>query len=79
MSTQPPRLEIIDSGATAEEVAAILAAVGAITAQAVPAVTDAPDGRESRWVRMSRRSAIGADAMRSEWRFSGRAAGRTRA
>jgi hypothetical protein len=76
---------VITPDATAEEVAAITAALAVVaqeraTAAAAAAVTttDDPD-RLSAWVRASRLSARRAGLQRGQWRLSGRLGRRSRA
>ena len=80
IDTAEPRFRVVSPDATPDEVAAIIAAVGAVIAQATAtAAADAGPVSKSRWVQVARRSAVRTPATRSEWRFSGRTAGRARA
>ncbi|MGZ4675196.1 MAG: acyl-CoA carboxylase epsilon subunit [Acidimicrobiia bacterium] len=78
MSGERPPLRVIGSDATAEEVAAITAAVTAILGSGAAAADDAPsDG--TRWVQAARLRARRAGLSRGEWRLSGRIGRRARA
>jgi hypothetical protein len=74
-----PVLRSISPEATPEEVAAVVAAIGALTAvPAAASVADDPD-RLDGWVRMSRLSAHRAGLQRGSWRMYGRIGRRARA
>lgn len=78
------RLASVPSGATAEEVAAIVAALAVIDAEeqarAVAAGAEAADGdRLDAWVRSARLSGRGAGFTRGPWRLAGRLNRRHRA
>jgi hypothetical protein len=79
------RLASVPAGATAEEVAAIVAALAAIDAEerarAVAAATAAVDDEEriDAWVRSARLSGRGAAFTRGPWRLAGRLSRRHRA
>ena len=78
------RLASVPPGATAEEVAAIVAALALIDAEdraraaAAPAVPDGAD-RIDAWVRSARLSGRGAGFTRGPWRLAGRIPRRHRA
>lgn len=72
-----PALRVISGDATADEVAAIIAAVSALEAerQALYAANIASFGTpsaRSAWVEASRRSARSVPSTRGSWRLSGR-------
>lgn len=71
------RLRSVPSTATPEEVAAIVAAIGALE----PRPSPTPTGPEPlpRWVHLARLSARRAGYQRGEWRLSGRIGRRSRA
>jgi hypothetical protein len=72
-----PVLRAVSPDATAEEVAAILAAVSAMTGTAT-----APTGRDDtlhEWVRSARLGARRTGLQRGPWRLSGRIGRRARA
>ncbi len=80
-----PALRVITPDATADEVAAITAAIAVVEAERAAAAaaaaaitTDDPD-RLSAWVRASRLSARRAGLQRGQWRLSGRLGRRARA
>lgn len=79
------RLSSVPSGATAEEVAAIVAALAAIDAEErarAAAAAPAAAGDEDRidaWVRSARLSGRGAGFTRGPWRLAGRLSRRHRA
>ncbi len=75
--TQRPVLHSISPDATPEEVAAIAAAIAAVTARG-PAPIGAGDGIHE-WVRTSRLRAHRAGLRRGPWRLSGRMPRRARA
>ncbi len=74
MSSPTPALRVIDAGASAEEVAAIVAAVTAALASRATAA-DEPEPT-SGWIIASRLAARGASASRGDWRRVGRIGGR---
>jgi len=79
-----PHLRIVSPSATPEEVAAVVAAVGAAlhdreAATAAPAGTGADPERLDAWVHASRLSARRAGLLRGPWRLSGRIGRRSRA
>jgi hypothetical protein len=82
--SEPPPLQVISGDATPEEVAAITAAIAAVTAEreavaraAVPATP--PGDHLNAWVRASRLTARRSGLMRGPWRLSGRIGRRARA
>ena len=83
--TPARRLASVPAGATAEEVAAIVAALAVIDAEeqaqaAVAAAAAAEDGdRIDAWVRSARLSGRGAGFTRGPWRLAGRLNRRHRA
>jgi hypothetical protein len=62
-------LRVVTPDATPEEIAAIVAAVGAL--RAAP-VGEAPDAGVHEWVRVARLRARRAPLQRGPWRLSGR-------
>ena len=83
-SPAPRRLASVPPGATAEEVAAIVAALAAIDAdeRARAAAVSAAGGDDDRidaWVRSARLSGRGAGFTRGPWRLAGRLSRRHRA
>ena len=72
------RLRSISPEATPEEVAAIVAAVGVLSAQTVAAPREDPDHLDA-WVHVSRLSAHRAGLQRGQWRLYGRIGRRARA
>lgn len=75
-----PVLRSISPEATPEEVAAVVAAIGALTtAPAAASVADDDPDRLDGWVRMSRLSAHRAGLQRGSWRMYGRIGRRARA
>jgi hypothetical protein len=78
------RLASVPPGATAEEVAAIVAALAAIDAEDRARLTAAvaaggDDDRVDAWVRSARLSGRGAGFTRGSWRLAGRLSRRHRA
>jgi hypothetical protein len=77
------RLASVPPGATAEEVAAIVAALAVIDAEerarAEAAWTEADEDRVDAWVRAARLSGRGAGFTRGPWRLAGRLSRRHRA
>ena len=74
-----PVLRVVQPDATPEEVAAIVAAVGALTARA-GGVDDAVASDElDEWVHSARLRSRRASMQRGPWRLSGRVGRRTRA
>jgi hypothetical protein len=78
------RLAGIPSGASPEEVAAIVAALAAIDADdraraAATAAAAGDDGRVDAWVRAARLSNRGGGFTRGPWRLAGRLSRRKRA
>jgi hypothetical protein len=79
------RLASVPSGATAEEVAAIVAALAAIDAEqramaaAAAGAAEGDDDRLDAWVRSARLSNRGAGYTRGSWRLAGRLSRRHRA
>jgi hypothetical protein len=73
------RAEIVGGNPTAEQIAAIVAALSVIESERVAAAPTA-DTHEpiSMWVEASRRSAQRAGMQRGPWRLSGRLGKRTR-
>lgn len=78
MAADGPTLRVVDADATPDEVAAIVAAVGAALASAAAGGPDAA-GSGSRWVHAARLSARRSGLSRGEWRLSGRIGRRARA
>ncbi len=77
MAQDRPRFRVIDANASAEEVAAIVAALTLLTP---PGAVDAVAGDEtSRWVTASRLASRRSGSSRGEWRLSGRIGRRARA
>lgn len=74
-----PVLRSISPEATLEEVAAIVAAIGALTAEAAPLEEPRDPDRLDAWVRVSRLSAHRAGLQRGSWRLYGRIGRRARA
>lgn len=81
--TPAPRLASVPRGATAEEVAAIVAALAVIDgedrARAAAAVSVGEEDRIDAWVRSARLSGRGAGFTRGPWRLAGRLSRRHRA
>jgi hypothetical protein len=77
------RLASVPAGATAEEVAAIVAALATLDAEyrgrAAIAAVGGDDERVDAWVRAARLSGRGAGFTRGPWRLSGRLSRRHRA
>jgi hypothetical protein len=77
------RLASVPSGATAEEVAAIVAALATLDAEdrarAAAGAVEGDDGRLDAWVRSARLSGRGAGFTRGSWRLAGRLSRRHRA
>jgi hypothetical protein len=77
------RLASVPAGATAEEVAAIVAALATLDAEYRGRAAIAPvgggDERVDAWVRAARLSGRGAGFTRGPWRLSGRLSRRHRA
>ena len=74
-----PLLRVVSPDATAEEVAAIVAAVAASLQPGPAAAPAADDGVLHEWVRGSRLGARRAGLQRGPWRLSGRIGRRSRA
>jgi hypothetical protein len=74
-----PALRVVNPDATPEEVAAILAAVGSLTAQSRGVDTGAGDDTLHEWVHSARLRSRRASMQRGPWRLSGRIARRTHA
>ena len=74
------RAQIVGGNPTAEEVAAIVAALAVIEAERTAAAAPAapPPESLSMWVEASRRSAQRAGMQRGPWRLSGRLGKRSR-
>jgi len=73
------RAEVVGGNPTAEQVAAIVAALSVIEAErAAAARTVVAEQPVSMWVEASRRSAQRAGMQRGPWRLSGRLGKRTR-
>jgi len=74
------RAEVVGGNPTAEQVAAIVAALSVIEAEraALAAATPPPVESLSMWVEASRRSAQRAGMQRGPWRLSGRLGKRSR-
>jgi hypothetical protein len=84
VSAPARRLASVPPGATAEEVAAIVAALAAIDAEDRARLAAAPagaadDDRLDAWVRSARLSGRGAGFTRGPWRLAGRLSRRHRA
>ncbi|MFI5047747.1 MAG: acyl-CoA carboxylase epsilon subunit [Acidimicrobiia bacterium] len=73
-----PVLRVVSPDATPEEVAAILAAVGAITARSAAAAVDHADDALHEWVHSARLQSRRARLQRGPWRLSGRIGRRAR-
>ncbi len=71
-----PRLWGVTPDATAEEIAAIVAALGVIEAEVA---TGRPDDSLREWARAGRIQARGSGMHRGPWRLSGRVSRRSRA
>jgi hypothetical protein len=82
-ATAARRLASVPSGATAEEVAAIVAALMVIDAEdrarAAAGSAGVDDNRIDAWVRSARLSGRGAGFTRGPWRLGGRLSRRHRA
>ena len=74
-----PVFRVVAPDATPEEVAAILAAVGAITAHAAVNADDGADDTLHEWVHSARLQSRRAGLQRGPWRLSGRIGRRARA
>ena len=74
-----PILRVIDADATPEEVAAIVAAIGALHARAAAVGPDDGDDTLHEWVRAARLRSHRAGLQRGPWRLSGRIGRRSRA
>lgn len=74
-----PTLRVIDGDATPEEIAAIVAAIGALGARSSHADVDASDDTLHEWVRTARVQSRRTGLQRGPWRLSGRVGRRTRA
>ena len=74
-----PRLRVIDASATPEEVAAIVAALGAVLGSGAEAPGPESAVPASRWVHAARLRSRRTGASRGEWRLSGRIGRRARA
>jgi hypothetical protein len=74
------RAEVVGGNPTAEQVAAIVAALSVIEAEraTTAAAVRAPEAALSMWVEASRRSAQRAGMQRGPWRLSGRLGKRSR-
>jgi Acyl-CoA carboxylase epsilon subunit len=74
------RAEVVGGNPTAEQVAAIVAALSVIEAErtTIAAAVPAPEPALSMWVEASRRSAQRAGMQRGPWRLSGRLGKRSR-
>jgi hypothetical protein len=83
MTSAARRLASVPSGATAEEVAAIVAALAVIDAEdrahAAAGTAGVDDDRIDAWVRSARLSGRGAGFTRGPWRLGGRLSRRHRA
>jgi hypothetical protein len=83
MTPAARRLARVPSGATAEEVAAIVAALAVIDAEdrarAAAGSAGVDDDRIDAWVRSARLSGRGAGFTRGPWRLGGRLSRRHRA
>jgi hypothetical protein len=78
VKTAAPHLRVVTPDATPEEVAAIVAAVGAVLAQR-RVVQGQPPESLSGWVTMSRLSSRRIGQQRGPWRLAGRIGRRSRA
>jgi hypothetical protein len=74
--TARPRLQVIDAGASPEEVAAILAAVTAALGSAAGGAATGSVEPQSGWRTAARLRARGAGLQRGGWRWSDRLGGR---
>jgi hypothetical protein len=74
-----PALRVIDASATPEEVAAIVAALGAVLGSGADAPEPVSATPVSRWVHSARLRSRRTGASRGEWRLSGRIGRRARA
>ena len=70
MVSDPPRFRVIDANASAEEVAAIVAALTLLTPAGVAGA--AGDAESSRWVTAARLASRRSGSSRGDWRWSGR-------
>ncbi len=77
MADDRPRFRVVDANASAEEVAAIVAALTLLTPPG--AVDSTPGDGPSRWVTASRLASRRSGLSRGEWRLSGRIGRRARA
>ena len=77
--TAPLRFRVIDGDATPEEIAAIVAAIGALHARSSQVGVDAGDDTLHEWVRTARVQSRRTGLQRGPWRLSGRVGRRTRA
>ena len=77
-SPEQTLLRIVSPGTTPEEVAAIVAAVGAVLAQRRRAVHAQPPESLSGWVSASRLSSRRIGQQRGPWRLAGRIGRRSR-
>jgi gamma-glutamyl:cysteine ligase YbdK (ATP-grasp superfamily) len=74
-----PMLRVIDADATPEEVAAIVAAIGALHARSAANGAEERDDTLHEWVRTARLQSRRSGLQRGPWRLSGRVSRRTRA
>ena len=72
------RVEVVGGNPSAEQVAAIVAALSVIEAERTAAAIEDAHEPMSMWVEASRRSAQRAGMQRGPWRLSGRLGKRTR-
>ena len=77
MVQEHPRFRVVDANASAEEVAAIVAALTVLTPAG--AVGDAGETESSRWIMAARLASRRASLSRGDWRLSGRIGRRARA
>lgn len=75
-TSRRPALRVVAPDATAEEVAAIVAAIAALQQ---PGWIDDERAERSRWLEASRRAARRVGVTRGDWRLSGRLSRRARA
>jgi len=73
-----PRLRVVDAHATPEEIAAIVAAVGALTNRG-NGTSERPNDTLHEWVHSARLQARRSGLQRGPWRLSGRIGRRARA
>jgi hypothetical protein len=77
MVQEHPRFRVVDASASAEEVAAIVAALTVLTPAG--AVGNAGEAESSRWIMAGRLASRRSGLSRGDWRLSGRIGRRARA